>query len=462
MGKGVIVLDSGAVSFEGKRQRLFRFAVDRVLTFEVSSVVGVYRSGKMLCVEFAVKGMRQLVSAPVSTARAPFIKFWAADDAMAREIASLLPRCQPGVIARELVDEAEFQARLRATTPKAYVTPVLVVVNVLVFLGMIALGAGFLLPKAEVLVLYGSNFGPLTTHGQWWRLFTSMFLHGGVIHLALNMWALYETGRLVERLYGNLHFLVLYLLAGLAGSLASLLWNPTVNSVGASGAILGVFGAMLAFMMKKGNHVPFGVIKKQRNSTLGFIANTLAYGFTHAGIDNAAHLGGLAAGFLLGLLLARPLDPTVRVQGGASRLSASSAAGALALLLLSLAVRVDPKNADALAAKLSGRDPTALRLVRPMAGLGDASAQNALGAMYASGKGVPLDYVEAAKWYRKAADQGNPAAQYNLGVAYANGLGVPLDDAEALKWYRKAAEQGDADAQRVVREWSNAWWGRPR
>jgi hypothetical protein len=173
-----------------------------------------------------------------------------------------------------------------------------------------------------------------------------MFLHFGVIHLALNMWALYVTGRLVERLYGNLYFLALYVLAGLTGSLTSLVWNPMVNSVGASGAIMGVFGAMLAFMMKKGNRVPFEVIKKQRNSTLGFIANTLLYGFTHAGIDNAAHVGGLASGFLLGLILARPLKPELRAEGGGARLGASLAAGVLVLVLMSFAIRIDPSSAE--------------------------------------------------------------------------------------------------------------------
>jgi hypothetical protein len=108
---------------------------------------------------------------------------------------------------------------------------------------------------------------------------------------------------------------------------------------------------------------------------------------------------------------------------------------------------------DATAANLSGDYATALRLLRPLADEGNATAQNSLGAMYAFGRGVPLDHAEAAKWYRKAADQGNAAAQYNLGVSYANGLGVPQDYAAAMQWYRKAADQGDADAQKLVRDW---------
>jgi TPR repeat protein len=90
---------------------------------------------------------------------------------------------------------------------------------------------------------------------------------------------------------------------------------------------------------------------------------------------------------------------------------------------------------------------TALRMLRPRADQGDASAQANLGLMYANGYGVPQDYVEAVKWYRLAADQGYAPAQINLGTMYKLGQGVPKDDAQAVKWYRLAADQGDAWAQ---------------
>ena len=90
---------------------------------------------------------------------------------------------------------------------------------------------------------------------------------------------------------------------------------------------------------------------------------------------------------------------------------------------------------------------TALNVWRPLAEKGDAAAQYGIGFMYANGKGVPQDDVEAARWFRKAADQGNAVAQLNLGSLYANGQGVPQDRAEAARWYRKAADQGNAVAQ---------------
>ena len=107
-------------------------------------------------------------------------------------------------------------------------------------------------------------------------------------------------------------------------------------------------------------------------------------------------------------------------------------------------------NAEALAAYNRGDYATALRLWRPLAVQGDASAQISLGIMYDNGSGVPQDYGEAVKWYRKAADRGNAAAQFTLGLMYFLGQGVPQDYAEAVKWFRNAAEQGHASAQKEL------------
>jgi hypothetical protein len=102
---------------------------------------------------------------------------------------------------------------------------------------------------------------------------------------------------------------------------------------------------------------------------------------------------------------------------------------------------------DALSAQKHGDYATALRLYKPLADQGDASAQYSLGTMYEAGQGVPHDYGEAAKWYRRAADQGDAYAQNNLGAMYEAGQGVPQGYSEAAKWYRKAADQGAARAQ---------------
>jgi rhomboid protease GluP len=202
------------------------------------------------------------------------------------------------------------QATSAPAAPPAFVpwlTRVLVAANVLVFLVTAAAGGGLLQADGQRLIDWGTNFAPLTVAGEWWRLGTAMFLHFGVVHLLFNMWALWVIGGLVERLFGHARFAAIYAVAGLAGGLASMAWNPIANSAGASGAIFGIIGAQLAFFMRGGHRIPAAVVRAQRNSTLGFIAYAVVFGFVVPGIDNAAHLGGLATGFGLGWLLTLPL-----------------------------------------------------------------------------------------------------------------------------------------------------------
>ena len=198
---------------------------------------------------------------------------------------------------------------------------VLLAIHVGVFVAFGASGGGFDKANAEQLVAWGSNFGPLTAGGEWWRLFTAMFLHGGLVHLAVNMYTLYDVGRFTERLYGSFAFLVLYALSGLLGSAASLWWNPAVNSVGASGALFGVLGASLVFMLDRRNGVPMSVMKVHAISLSVFVIYGIANGLAQTNIDNAAHLGGLIGGVLVGFALSRPLG------GMASRSLARAAAG---------------------------------------------------------------------------------------------------------------------------------------
>src|SRR5262245_31187047 len=133
-----------------------------------------------------------------------------------------------------------FHRALRTGTPRVYVTAALIGLNVAVFAAMLLDGVHPLSPTPLDLIDWVADFGPLTTHGQWWRLLTATFLHIGFFHLMFNMWALSAFGPLVERQVGNVGFLVLYLVAGLVGSVASLWWNPLLVSAGASGAIFGV------------------------------------------------------------------------------------------------------------------------------------------------------------------------------------------------------------------------------
>jgi rhomboid protease GluP len=155
-----------------------------------------------------------------------------------------------------------------------------------------------------VLIRFGANFGPAILQGEIWRLFTSMFLHVGFMHLAFNGYALYIFGLEMESLYHPGRYLIVYILSGLFGSLASFATRgPDVLSAGASGAIFGIIGMNLAFFLL--HRAALGQLGRLRlQNTLVIIGINLIFGFTVPGIDNMAHLGGLLAGFILGYGLA--------------------------------------------------------------------------------------------------------------------------------------------------------------
>jgi rhomboid protease GluP len=151
------------------------------------------------------------------------------------------------------------------------------------------------------LVAVGANERSAVLAGEYWRLLTSMFLHGGYLHLLLNAWALYQLGTLFERLLGSSRMLATYFVSGIAGSVASIVWTQA-PSVGASGAIFGLLGALISFLLRRREALsPAG--KAILSQLVMWAGINLFLGFQMPGIDNAGHLGGLAAGFLAGLLL---------------------------------------------------------------------------------------------------------------------------------------------------------------
>jgi rhomboid protease GluP len=226
---------------------------------------------------------------------------------------------------------AEFHNRLFELTPRALIVRAIVVANVFLFALMAVSTKTLLSPGSDALLAWGANAGPETLDGQWWRLLTSMFVHIGIIHIAFNMWMLCNVGHLVERLVGNVGFLVLYLISGLSGSVASVFWNPHANSAGASGAVFGVFGALFGFMVLRRDSVPSSFLVRLRGSGLTFLAINLAVGYSIDGIDNAAHVGGLVAGFVCGVLMSQPLSRANKTSR-AMRNLLTAAVGAVALL----------------------------------------------------------------------------------------------------------------------------------
>ncbi len=182
-----------------------------------------------------------------------------------------------------------------------YITPILININILVFIIMVFSGFGFFSFKGKDLLEWGANFRPLVTNGQGWRLLTSVFLHGGIIHLFNNMIGLWFIGILLEKYLGTKKYLLSYLATGIIASLASIWWNEATVSVGASGAIFGLSGLFLALIIFKA--FENDINKIFLNLILGYIGINLIMGLLIPGIDNAAHIGGLVSGFIIGFLL---------------------------------------------------------------------------------------------------------------------------------------------------------------
>jgi rhomboid protease GluP len=159
------------------------------------------------------------------------------------------------------------------------------------------------------LLHWGADYGPRSLYGEWWRMFANSFIHLSVIHLAANMVALGYVGRTVERMLGNASFLLTYIAAGVGGSLASLYWNPLLVSAGASGAVFGVYGALLGLLLRQRGTIPQQVFDQLKWFAIVFVCYNALYGVGQSNIDMAAHIGGVVCGFLCGLALGEVTTP---------------------------------------------------------------------------------------------------------------------------------------------------------
>ncbi len=178
-----------------------------------------------------------------------------------------------------------------------FITPLLIDLNILIFLIMSVSGVNVIIPSGDDLLQWGANLRPMTMDGQWWRLITSTFIHIGIIHLLMNMYALLYIGLLLEPYVGKIRFLFIYLTTGFLASLTSLGWNELTISAGASGAIFGMYGVFIALLTT--NIIDKGARKALLVSILIFVLYNLLNGLK-GGIDNAAHIGGLVSGIILG------------------------------------------------------------------------------------------------------------------------------------------------------------------
>ena len=185
------------------------------------------------------------------------------------------------------------------------VTRIIIAVNVLVYVAMGLSGVSWTDPSVLQAIRWGADFGPLTLSGQWWRLFTSMFVHFGFFHILPNMWCLRNLAVALEPMMGRLAFSITYLFSGLAASAVSTAWNPWRASAGASGAIFGIAGAFVSYLLLKKAAIPASLVRQNLRSLAVFILLNLSIGAASGHIDNSAHLGGLAAGLIIGALIPR-------------------------------------------------------------------------------------------------------------------------------------------------------------
>jgi rhomboid protease GluP len=173
-----------------------------------------------------------------------------------------------------------------------FVTAIILLINIGIYIGT---------SLNPTLFEAGAKARPEIRDGQWWRLVTAGFLHGGLLHIGMNSWVLFDVGGQVEQVYGASRMLVIYFLSTIAGFYLSYIWTPN-PSVGASAAIMGLIGAMIALSLHHRNEMTAAI----RSTYIRWVIYMLLIGFLLRGIDNAAHVGGLAAGFVVAYLAGLP------------------------------------------------------------------------------------------------------------------------------------------------------------
>jgi membrane associated rhomboid family serine protease len=185
-------------------------------------------------------------------------------------------------------------------TKEFYIIPILISLNLIIYILMVFFGLGFISFDADDLFKLGGVEKNAVLNGEWWRLFTAMFIHGGLMHIISNLFTLFFIGIFAESILGVKRFTIVYILSGLGCSLASIFWHDNTVSVGASGAIFGLFGAVIALNLMKSISKKIDLTFLIMSSV--FIGYNLIMGlFTNS--DNAGHLGGLFTGFIIGIVI---------------------------------------------------------------------------------------------------------------------------------------------------------------
>ena len=184
-------------------------------------------------------------------------------------------------------------------------TYAIIILNIIVYLISAFYSRSIANMDLQVLVDMGALYGPLTVlKGEWWRLGTAMFLHGGMTHILMNMFSLYLIGRGAEMYFDTKSYISIYVFSGFIGGLASLYVHPDSVGIGASGAIFGVFGALAGFFLAHKDKIATHSKAFMKDFAI-IIGINLVIGFSIESVDVSAHVGGLAVGFIGGFMLSK-------------------------------------------------------------------------------------------------------------------------------------------------------------
>lgn len=288
-GRGTVKVSGGALVLTGRQRRLFHWRKEEE-RIPLDRICDVIADGRQL--RFA-DDRRPL--------KMPRLLQFASPQAAANFAAQLPARMS----AAGAVLKAETEAFSRFLAEgRPWVTMALIALNLAIYLWSLTLGAGS--PGGASLSELGGNLGPVTVQGEWWRLMSAIFLHSGLMHVGMNMLALWEAGRVTERLFGHGRYLGAYLTSGLLASITSINWQQDVLSIGASGAVFGIYGVLLAALALRRDLLPPSVTRRLRNGAIVFVAYAFLNTLGRTGIDHAAHVGGLFAGMALGAILVLP------------------------------------------------------------------------------------------------------------------------------------------------------------
>jgi len=332
-------------------------------------------------------------------------------------------------------------------SPSYPVTLALIGVNTLVFAAMVLRGVSFFFPTPQQAIAFGADFGPLTLNGQWWRLVTSMFVHFGIIHIGVNMWALWNLGRAGEILMGRFSYLLAYFASGILGSIASVYWQPMAAGAGASGAIFGMAGVLFTFVYLKKTPAHLQINKKMLSSLGGIIFYNLVIGASIPGISNAAHVGGLVMGALVGALLPAASASESSRRTRLSLVVVFCAASLFASAVAAKHFRSGVAELPSIQGLISqGKNDEAIKRLQEITAREPqfAAAHDLLAKLYLSGG----DYAKAISALEKAnaADPSNTTYQRQLAGAY---LAAKQFD-QAAAFFQKLVRANPRDARNYV------------